>query len=157
MNVRMPGTLKAARIIMAAYCALGALTTGLGVLTLFFAADMNEDLRNDPMAQDMLTAEELERLSAQNPALSLVLSIVVLVVFLVATFRVGRGGGAARTWVRLAATVCVLSTVVTLIFGGGFGLGAVFSIGLAAVLLLLNENRVSREWFERSGELSARS
>ncbi|GAA1466089.1 hypothetical protein NE857_27955 [Nocardiopsis exhalans] len=152
MNVRMPGTLKAARVIMAVYCVLGVLATGLGVVALLFAADLSENLQEDPAAQEMLTAEELEQLSAQNPTVNLVLGIVVLAVFLAATFRLGRGGGTAQLLVRLAAAASLLSALVTFTVGGGFGLGVVLSAGLAVLLLALNEVRASREWFAQTGQ-----
>lgn len=147
MKPSMPGQLKAARIIMIIYCAFGVLAMGASLVTLLFMGDMSEDLAEDPATQEMLSPEEIEQLSNQNPMVSMVVGLVVLILFLAATIRLGRGGSTAQWLVRAAAASSAVSAVISTVMSGGFALGPAFSLILAAVLLLLNEVRASREWF----------
>ena len=147
MKPSMPGQLKAARIIMIIYCAFGVLAMGASLLTLTLAGDMSENLAEDPATQEMLSPEEIEQLSNQDPVVSMVVGLVVLILFLAATIRLGRGGNTARWLVRAAAASSAVSAAISTVVSGGFAFGPAFSLILAVTLLMLNEVRTSREWF----------
>ncbi|MFI8203116.1 hypothetical protein [Streptomyces sp. NPDC085937] len=144
--VIMPGSVKAARVmlyVLGGFQAIGGL---LMVLASSWFADQLEELISDDPA---FTAEDADTVASVGAGVMIVLGLIVLAfaawaIFTAAKFATGRGG--VRVSAIIYASLVTLFSVINLL---GANVFALISLILGILIIVFCANRNGSYWFNR--------
>ncbi|CAL9456252.1 hypothetical protein C1708_12825 [Streptomyces sp. DH-12] len=144
--VSMPGSVKAARVmlfVLGGLQALGGLL--MVVVSGWFAEQLEDILADDPS----FTAEDVDNVSSVGAGVMIVFGVIVLAfaawaILTAAKFGTGRGG--TRVSAIIYASVVTLFSVISLLSANVF---ALVSLVLGILIIVFCANRNGSYWFTR--------
>ncbi|GHG12468.1 proline-rich domain-containing protein [Streptomyces albogriseolus] len=144
--VAMPGTVKAARVMLYVLGGLQALAGLLMVVASGWFADQMEDLISDDPS---FTAEDADTVASVGAGIMIVLGVLVLAfatwaILTAAKFGTGRGG--ARVSAIIYASVVTLFSVINLL---GANVFALISLVMGILIIVFCANKNGSYWFNR--------
>ncbi|MDN3271001.1 proline-rich domain-containing protein [Streptomyces sp. MA15] len=144
--VSMPGSVKAARVMLFVLGGLQALGGLLMVVASgWFAEQLEDILADDPS----FTAEDVDNVSSVGAGVMIVFGVIVLAfaawaILTAAKFGTGRGG--TRVSAIIYASVVTLFSVISLL---GANIFALVSLVLGILIIVFCANRNGSYWFNR--------
>ncbi|MCP8711726.1 hypothetical protein QWL27_05500 [Streptomyces thermocarboxydus] len=144
--VVMPGSVKAARVMLYVLGGLQALAGVLMVVASAWFAGQLEDLISDDPS---LTAEDADTVASVGAGIMIVFGILVLAfatwaILTAAKFGTGRGG--ARVSAIIYASIVTLFSVINLL---GANVFALISLVMGILIIVFCANRNGSYWFNR--------
>jgi hypothetical protein len=144
--VQMPGTVKAARVML---FVLGGIQALAG-LVMVLASAWFSDLIDDEIASDpSISSDDAQTLTDISTGVMIVLGVLVLAFALWAILtglKFGTGRGGARVSAIIYASIVVLVSLINLI---GANVFALISLVLGILIIVFCANRNGSLWFNR--------